>query len=193
MTMNARIAGTPNNQLIRRRSASWPRSKLLGLQSQSFRMQSRQGDRLALCSQSRARPDSKCQTSSQKSNRTRSNGFECHQSRPRDLTQKSRRWRLFHACQFAKLIGFAFRWLAFFTSGAPDACAPRQSGARQRGVIPEQASAAVPAASCAKRSCRAPPGLIAGILAPVGHNLAKFPKPYRASATGLLSRVWFDH
>jgi hypothetical protein len=27
----------------------------------------------------------------------------------------------------------------------------------------------------------------------VGHNLAKFHKPYRASATGLLSRVWFEH
>jgi hypothetical protein len=26
-----------------------------------------------------------------------------------------------------------------------------------------------------------------------GHNLAKFHKPYRASATGLLSRVWFEH
>jgi hypothetical protein len=28
---------------------------------------------------------------------------------------------------------------------------------------------------------------------PVGYNLAKFPKPYRASATGLLSRFWFEH
>src|ERR1700730_10408517 len=26
-----------------------------------------------------------------------------------------------------------------------------------------------------------------------GHNLAKFHKPYRTSATGLSSPVWFDH